>query len=100
MGSKSRVAVKWVEGEFATTHLIHGRDQDGKGYSIIVRTAEDQPLMVTLLDEFFSAYAVTEVALLLDVWQVGNTMRWAGPSQRVVVTTQGLRVEPRWHRDS
>lgn len=66
-----------------------------------MRTSEDQLLtvnqllMVTLLDEFLSHYSASEVALLLDVWEVGKTMRWAGPAQRVVVTSQGLRVEPR-----
>ena len=95
IASNAGLAVKWVEGEFATTNLIHGRDEEFAGYSVIVRTAEDQLLMVTLLDEFLSDYAVTEVGLLLDVWQVGNAMRWAGPSQRVVVTKQGLRVEAR-----
>jgi hypothetical protein len=101
IASNAQVAVHWVEREFATTNLIHGRDQERAGYSIIVRTSEDQLLvvhqllMVTLLDEFLSDHTASEVALLLDVWQVANTMRWAGPSQRVVVTTQGLRVEPR-----
>jgi hypothetical protein len=95
IASNAGLAVKWVEGEFATTNLIHGRDEELAGYSIIVRTAEDQLLMVTLLDEFLSDYAVTEVGLLLDVWRVGNAMSWAGPSQPVVVTKQGLRVEAR-----
>jgi len=101
IASNAQVAVHWVEREFATTNLIHGRDQARAGYSIIVRTSEDQLLtvnqllMVTLADEFLGDHPASEVALLLDVWQVANTMRWAGPTQRVVVTTQGVRVEPR-----
>jgi hypothetical protein len=31
---------------------------------------------------------------LLDNWQIGQAMREAGRSHRVVVTTHGLRVEP------
>jgi hypothetical protein len=49
--------------------------------------------MVTLLDEFLSDHTASEVALLLDHWEVGDTMRWAGSSQRVVVNDAGLRVE-------
>jgi hypothetical protein len=60
------------------------------GYSITVR-ADDQLLTMILLDEFLSDYAVAEVGLLLEIWRVGQTMRWAGPSQRVVVTARGLR---------
>jgi hypothetical protein len=50
--------------------------------------------MVTLLDEFLSDRAASEIALLLDNWQIGQAMREAGRSRRVVVTTHGLRVEP------
>ena len=95
IAANARLAVKWVEREFGTTKLIHGRDEELAGYSVIVRTAEDQLLMVTLLDEFLSDYAINEGVILLDVWRVGNAMSWAGPSQRVVVTKQGLRVEAR-----
>ena len=95
IAANAGLAVTWVEREFDTTNLIHGRDEELAGYSLIVRTAEDQLPMVTLLDESLSDYAVTEVELLLDVWRVGNAMSWAGPSQRVVVMKQGLRVEAR-----
>ena len=100
LASNARVAVRWAERELGTTSLIHGTDQRA-GYSILVRTSDDphlmvnQLLMVTLADAFLSDHSSSEVALLLDVWEVGKTMRWAGPAQRVVVTTQGLRVEPR-----
>jgi hypothetical protein len=97
--SNAQAAVRWAEREFATTNLIHGRE--GGGYSIIVRTSDDpllavnQLLMVTLLDEFLSDHTASEIAPLLDNWQVGQAMREAGRSQRVVVTTHGLRVEAR-----
>jgi hypothetical protein len=78
-----RWAVDWVEREFATPNLIHARDQERAGYSITVGTSEGQLLMVnqllvTLLDDFLSDHTPSEGALLLDVWQVANTMRWAG----------------------
>jgi hypothetical protein len=98
--SNAQAAVLWAEREFATTNLIHGRDEKGGGYSIIVRTSDDllptanHLLMVTLLDEFLSDRAASEIALLLDNWQIGQAMREAGRSRRVVVTTHGLRVEP------
>jgi hypothetical protein len=101
--SNAQAAVRWAEREFATTNLIHGRDEERGGYSIIfrtiVRTSGDplltvsRLLMVTLLDEFLSDHTASEVALLLDHWEVGDTMRWAGSSQRVVVNDAGLRVE-------
>ena len=98
--SNALAAVRWAEREFATTDLIHGRDEERGGYSIIVRTSDDllptanHLLMVTLLDEFLSDRAASEIALLLDNWQIGQAMREAGRSRRVVVTTHGLRVEP------
>ena len=97
--SNAQVAVRWAEREFTSSNLIHGRDQEHGGYSIIVRASEDPLLLVnqlrtvTLTDEFLSGYSADEIALLLDHWEVGNTMKWAGPSQRVVVTTQGVRVQ-------
>jgi hypothetical protein len=97
--SNAQAAVRWVEREFATTNLIHGRDEERGGYIIIVRTSEDpfltvnQLLMVTLLDEFLSEHPASEIALLLDNWQIGQAMREAGRSHQVVVTTHGLRVE-------
>src|SRR5439155_26030591 len=97
--SNAQAAVRWAEREFATTNLIHGRE--GGGYSIIVRTSDDpllavnQLLMVTLLDEFLSDHTASEIAPLLDNWQVGQAMREVGRSQRVVVTTHGLPVEAR-----
>lgn len=33
LASNAQVAVRWVEREFATTNLIHGRDQERAGYS-------------------------------------------------------------------
>jgi hypothetical protein len=42
IAANAGLAVKWVEREFGTTNLIHGRDEELAGYSIIVRTAEDQ----------------------------------------------------------
>ena len=39
-----RWTVDWVEREFATTNLIHGRDQERAGYSIMVGTSEGQLL--------------------------------------------------------
>jgi hypothetical protein len=99
--SNARAAVRWAEREFATTHLIHGPDQELGGYSILVRASGDplvtvsHLLMMTLLDEFLSNHRTSDVAALLDHWQAGNTMRRAGSSQRVVVTMQGLRVEAR-----
>ena len=97
--SNAQVAVRWAEREFNTSNLIHRRDQEHGGYSVIVRASEDplllvnQLLTVTLTDEFLSDYSADEIALLLDHWKVGNTMKWAGHSQRVVVTTQGVRVQ-------
>ena len=99
--SNAQAAVRWAEREFATTNLIHGRE--GGGYSIIVRTSivrtsddqlltVSQLLMVTLLDEFLSDHPASDIARLLDNWQIGQAMREAGP-HRVVVTTHGLRVE-------
>jgi hypothetical protein len=97
--SNAQVAVRWAEREFTSSYLIHGRDQEHGGYSIIVRASEHPLLLVnqlrtvTLTDEFLSGYSADEIALLLDHWEVGNTMKWAGPAQRVVVTTQGVRVQ-------
>jgi hypothetical protein len=42
IAANAQVAVSWPEREFATTNLIHGRDQERAAYSIIVRTSEDQ----------------------------------------------------------
>lgn len=50
--------------------------------------------MVTLLDEFLSDHLASDIARLLDNWQIGQAMREAGRSHRVVVTSHGLRVEP------
>src|SRR2546425_7755823 len=89
--SNAQAAVRWAEREFATTNLIHGRE--GGGYSIIVRTSDDpllagnQLLMVTLLDEFLSDHTASEIAPLLDNWQVGQTMREVGRAPRGVANT-------------
>jgi hypothetical protein len=95
--------LRWVEREFTTpiSHIIHGRDEERGGYTIIVRTSDDprikvdQLLMVTLLDDFLSGNSSAHIGLLLDGWRLGNTMRSAGPTQRVIVTSQGLHVEAR-----
>jgi hypothetical protein len=95
--------LRWVEREFTTpiSHIIHGRDEERGGYTIIVRTSDDpritvnQLLMVTLLDDFLSGNSSAHIGRLLDGWRLGNTMRSAGPTQRVIVTSQGLHVEAR-----
>jgi hypothetical protein len=95
--------LRWVEREFTTpiSHIIHGRDEERGGYTIIVRTSDDpliqvnQLPMVTLLDDFLSGNSFAQIGLLLDVWRSGHTMRSAGASQRVIVTSQGLHVEAR-----
>ena len=100
--SNAQAAVRWAEREFVTTNLIHGRDEEGNAYNIIVRTSivrtsddqlltMSQLLMVTLLDEFLNDHPASDIARLLDNWQIGQAMREAGP-HRVVVTTHGAGV--------
>jgi hypothetical protein len=94
--------LRWVEREFTTpiSHIIHGRDEERGGYTIIVRTSGDplmilnQLVMVTLLDEFLCNHTASESARWLEHWRVGDTMKWAG-CRRVVVTRQGPRLEAR-----
>jgi hypothetical protein len=45
--SNAQVAVRWAEREFSTSNLIHGRDQEHGGYSIILRASGDPLLLVT-----------------------------------------------------
>ena len=50
----------------------------------------NQLLMVTLADAFLSDHSSSEVALLLDVWEVGKTMRWAGAGPTCARDDSGL----------
>ena len=94
--------LRWIEREFTVPirNIIHGRDEERGGYTIIVRTSGDplmilnQLVMVTLLDEFLSNHTASESARWLEHWRVGDTMKWAG-CRRVVVTRQGPRLEAR-----
>jgi hypothetical protein len=94
--SNAQAAVRWAEREFATTNLIHGRDEERGGYSIIVRTSDDplltvnQLLMVTLLDEFLNNDPASEIARLLNHWQIGQAMQEVGRSQ------MELRIDDRF----
>ena len=94
MQEQIAAVMSYVQSEFPDATIMDSRDHDRSGHTISIKEGGTHLLLTASL-EFLSDFTAAEVTARLREWKVADVLRGAGPPRRVLVTTEGPKLEAR-----
>jgi hypothetical protein len=86
--------LSYVQSEFPDATIMDSRDQDRSGHAVSIKEGGTHLLLTATVD-FLSGFTAAEVTARLREWKVADVLRGSGPPRRVIVTTEGPKLEAR-----